>query len=35
MIRAILFDLFGTLLDVHSVAARADQLFPGQGARLS
>jgi 2-haloacid dehalogenase len=34
-IRAILFDLFGTLLDVHSVAARADQLFPGHGARLS
>jgi 2-haloacid dehalogenase len=32
---AVLFDLFGTLLDVHSVSARADQLFPGQGAALS
>jgi 2-haloacid dehalogenase len=32
---AVLFDLYGTLLDVHSVAARADQLFPGKGAALS
>jgi 2-haloacid dehalogenase len=34
-IRAVLFDVFGTLLDVHSVAARADQLFRGQGQRLA
>jgi 2-haloacid dehalogenase len=34
-IRAVLFDVFGTLLDVHSVAARAEQLFPGNGQRLS
>lgn len=34
-IRAVLFDVFGTLLDVHSVAARADQLFPGYGTQLS
>jgi 2-haloacid dehalogenase len=34
-IRAVLFDVFGTLLDVHSVGVRADQLFPGQGQRLS
>jgi 2-haloacid dehalogenase len=34
-VRAVLFDVFGTLLDVHSVAVRADQLFPGQGDRLS
>ena len=34
-LRAILFDVFGTLLDVHSVASRADTLFPGQGQRLS
>lgn len=34
-IRAVLFDVFGTLLDVHSVGVRADQLFPGQGARLA
>ena len=32
---AVLFDLFGTLLDVHSVSARADQLFAGQGVALS
>jgi len=32
---AVLFDLFGTLLDVHSVTARADQLFPGHGAAIS
>jgi 2-haloacid dehalogenase len=34
-IRAVLFDVFGTLLDVHSVGERADQLFPGHGQRLS
>ena len=34
-LRAVLFDVFGTLLDVHSVARRADELFPGHGARLS
>jgi 2-haloacid dehalogenase len=34
-IRAVLFDAYGTLFDVHSVASRAEQLFPGQGAALS
>jgi 2-haloacid dehalogenase len=34
-LRAVLFDVFGTLLDVHSVAQRADELFPGRGAELS
>lgn len=34
-IRAVLFDIFGTLLDVQSVSARADQLFPGAGAKLA
>lgn len=34
-IRAVLFDLFGTLLDVHSVTVRLEEFFPGQGARLS
>src|SRR5512145_397407 len=34
-LRAVLFDVFGTLLDVHSVARRADELFPGHGAALS
>ncbi len=32
---AVLFDVFGTLLDVHSVALRAETLFPGRGAGLS
>jgi 2-haloacid dehalogenase len=34
-LRAVLFDAYGTLFDVHSVALLADQLFPGQGERLS
>ena len=33
--RAVLFDAYGTLFDVHSVALRAEQLFPGHGERLS
>ena len=32
---AILFDVFGTLLDVYSVQARAEQRFPGYGVRLA
>lgn len=34
-IRAILFDAYGTLFDVHSVALMAEQLFPGKGADIS
>jgi len=34
-VRAVLFDLLGTLLDVHSVTGRAEDLFPGRGAALS
>ena len=34
-IRAVLFDAYGTLFDVHSVALLAEQLFPGFGERLS
>jgi 2-haloacid dehalogenase len=34
-IRGVLFDAYGTLLDVFSVAALADQLFPGQGNALA
>jgi len=34
-LRAVLFDAYGTLFDVHSVVLRAEQLFPGQGERLS
>jgi len=33
--RAVLFDAYGTLFDVHSVALLAEQLFPGYGERLS
>lgn len=34
-VAAIVFDAYGTLLDVHSVAARAEVLAPGHGADLS
>lgn len=33
--RAALFDVFGTLLDVYSVTRRAEELYPGEGARLA
>lgn len=33
--KAVLFDAYGTLFDVHSVVAAAEQLFPGQGDALS
>ena len=33
--RAVLFDAYGTLFDVYSVATLAEQLFPGLGERLS
>jgi len=32
---AIVFDAYGTLFDVHSVVALANELFPGQGDALS
>lgn len=35
MIRAALFDAYGTLFDVHSVALMAEQLFPGKGTEVS
>ena len=34
-VRAVLFDAYGTLFDVHSVALLAEQLFPGHGEKLS
>jgi 2-haloacid dehalogenase len=34
-IRAVLFDAYGTLFDVHSVVLAAEQLFPGRGETLS
>lgn len=33
--RAVLFDAYGTLFDVYSVALAAEQLFPGFGDRLA
>lgn len=35
MIEAIIFDAYGTLFDVYSVGALAEQLFPGYGKALS
>ena len=33
--KAVLFDAYGTLFDVYSVAMLAEQLFPGHGERLA
>lgn len=34
-IKALVFDAYGTLLDVYSIAALGEQLFPGHGKELS
>jgi len=34
-VRAIAFDAYGTLFDVYSVGALAEQLFPGKGVALA
>ena len=34
-IEALVFDAYGTLFDVHSVAQRCEGLWPGKGAQLS
>jgi len=34
-IKALVFDAYGTLFDVHSVISACDQSFPGRGAVLS
>ena len=34
-LKAVLFDAYGTLFDVYSVAQTAERLFPGHGASLS
>jgi 2-haloacid dehalogenase len=34
-VQAVLFDAYGTLFDVYSVALLAEQMFPGQGQALS
>jgi 2-haloacid dehalogenase len=33
--KAVLFDVYGTLLDVYSVGLAAEQMFPGEGERLA
>ncbi len=35
VVRAILFDAYGTLFDVHSIATLAQELFPLDGSRLA
>jgi len=35
MSRALVFDAYGTLFDVHSVIALCERLWPGKGAQLS
>ena len=35
MFKALVFDAYGTLFDVHSVARRCEALWPGRGAALS
>jgi len=34
-IKAIAFDLYGTLVDVHSVADQCDEVYPGRGREIS
>lgn len=34
-IKAVVFDAYGTLFDVYSIQAMAEQLYPGQGAAIS
>jgi 2-haloacid dehalogenase len=35
MIKGIAFDAYGTLFDVYSIGALAEEIFPGSGARLA
>lgn len=34
-LKALVFDAYGTVFDVHSVVSLADRFFPGKGAQLS
>jgi len=34
-VKAVIFDAYGTLFDVHSVVSRCDELFPTRGKELS
>lgn len=35
MIKAVVFDAYGTLFDVYSIGALAEELFPGRGSELA
>lgn len=35
MLKAVVYDAYGTLYDVHSVIQRCENLFPGKGPQLS
>ena len=35
LIKAVVFDAYGTLFDVHSISALAEQLYPSQGASIA
>ena len=35
MIKAVVFDAYGTLFDVHSISALAERLYPTQGVAIS
>jgi len=35
MVRAAVFDAFGTLFDIHSLAAACEAAFPGRGEAIN
>ena len=35
MVKAVVFDAYGTLFDVYAIGALADSLFPGRGSELA
>jgi 2-haloacid dehalogenase len=35
MIKAVVFDAYGTLFDVYSIAAQAEEFYPGHGRKLA
>ena len=35
MVKALVFDAYGTLFDVHSVLGRCDEVFPSHGFELT
>lgn len=35
MIKAIVFDIYGTLFDINSVKNKCEKLFPGNGEKIA